>query len=119
MTDLGMMTDELNKVIMEVEKALGNLELGVTSSVPFKHLTGEGKLRFGKEDGAWRLMVDHPDGSYSFLSNTSRETRCAAMKVLGDLHKALLAEADAQRTVVADAIETARGFVKWLEMGIL
>lgn len=94
---LAAATDKMNAAIAEVEKALAELCLGVTTSVSLK---GDFRLVFGKTAGVWVLTVEGPNDFCMRLVNCNRELRLSAVGALDALVTALLKTAAEELAVV-------------------
>jgi hypothetical protein len=120
-------TDRLNTVLLDFEKALAELKLGVTASVTLEE-DAHGWFRalaFTKSGGEFKLVIhsgleDDPDSiSSTAITSTSREIRLQAVGALPKLYKKLLEEFEAEIERVngsitevqqlADAIRTKAG----------
>src|SRR5690349_9162021 len=103
---LNTATDAMNKVILEAERAITELQLGVPGWVQMFHETQTDEpwyeaLTFVKPDGkTWRLMVEvgpdrDPDrANVTPLANSSRETRLAAINHLPALVQMMVDRAE-------------------------
>lgn len=114
--DLHAASDELNTALLDFERALASLNLGISASVLLSsEYSVEGDfietfLAFRKVGRQWVLLTEvgpsggHPDEwSETPLVHTSRETRLCAVDKLEELHKKLLQEyhAECQRTLTS------------------
>jgi hypothetical protein len=105
-------TDRLNKVLLDFEKALGQLNLGVTASVTLEE-DDRGwfkALSLAKSGGEFKLVIhtgveDDPDStSTTPITSTSRETRLQAVEILPELYKELLKAFEAEIVRVNESI---------------
>jgi hypothetical protein len=112
----------LNESLRQAERALTDLNLGVTASVCLDPDTDDRdwnqRLRFGKDGNTWRLLVesgpwggDSEEWSESPLLNTSKETRLQAAIRLPALYNELIKTAEAQATAVKEHAAQVNAFV--------
>ena len=106
---LAVATDTMNAAIADVEKALTELGLGVTTSVPLK---GDLRLVFGKDDRAWVLTVEGPNDFCTRLSNCNRELRLSAVGALDALVTALMKTALDELAVVESTTAMANNLAR-------
>lgn len=125
---LAGVTDALNEVIAQAEKAIASLRLGVPGNVlismdeddPYGLGSGFQNLLFTKEDKTWRLIVesgytdDEGNWSYTPLVNANRSTRLAAIEKLPALVENMIERAEAEITEVSDKTDRALEFIKTL-----
>jgi hypothetical protein len=126
-SEMGAVTDELNRSIAEAEKAIAELKLGVTASVTIESDENEATgvswwrdLSFGKEKQVWRLLLETSvDGEMedsSPLVNASRAIRLQAVDRFPELVEKLIETAGkeveqvkAKTEAVNNLIATLRG----------
>jgi hypothetical protein len=106
-------TDRLNESILEFEKALSGLKLGVSGRVILDE-DERGWYRalcFAKSGGQFKLLIesgvdDDPDVSVTPLVNSSREIRLEAVAAFKKLYHVLLGEFESEIERVNASIET-------------
>lgn len=109
--NLSGLADKLNEVLARAEKAIADLGLGVTASVPLLGSVGK-SLAFGKESSGWKLLVVSNDGSSSIpLLNSSRKLRLESVDRIPDLVKALYNEAREESSTLATKIDQLSEYV--------
>jgi hypothetical protein len=116
---LAAAADSLNKSILLVETAFGNLKLGVTAYVPMP-LPGDREewirnLSFGKHNDQWRFLVltgHEMEDSWTEtpLLNCSKESRLAAVDLFEPLLKEMVKEAERQEKVLVAKAQHAAFF---------
>jgi hypothetical protein len=112
---LSAITDSLNEVLAKAEKAILELGLGVTASVPLPGSPGR-SLAFGKEANGWKLLVVADDGSFSQpLLNSSRKLRLEAVDRIPPLVEALFKEAKEEQATISTKIAQLSSFITTLE----
>lgn len=100
--EMSSATDELNASLGEVEKAIADLKLGVTTQVLMKDdFPWSAHLSFGKEQQVWRLLyltgVEGDDGwKTTLLVNASRAVRLDAVDFLAPLVDQLVKTASSE-----------------------
>jgi hypothetical protein len=104
---LARSTDELNRKIAAVEKALCALDLGV--SVTVEITLGEtplerAQLQFRKWGNDWGLYI-HRSGKMLALQNTSRDLRLIAVDHLKELIDALIEKIDENARHVQERVK--------------
>ena len=126
-------SDQITKELIEIEKGLNVLRLGVIANVQLRtwslndpleetgQVTRVESLVYGRKDGKWGLLVcdwceeyqDFPedDSCFTFLRDASRETRLAAMEKIPDLIAALAREAEELNKRLSQQLSVA----KWLK----
>lgn len=105
---LGKECDEMNAGLMEVEKFLKDLGLGVVADVA---VFDTHRLGFGKFDGQWRLL--HMDEtSVGLLTQSPREVRIRAVGRLDALLKALHDAVPTEARRVQDATAEIQAFLR-------
>jgi hypothetical protein len=102
--------DRLNEVLVDFEKALAQLKLGVSASVTLEDDPSQGwskELVFGKIGGAFKLAVfagPYDEQTPTPITNTSRETRLEAVDALPKLYKKLLEAFEAEIVEVNESV---------------
>jgi hypothetical protein len=122
---LGEVTDAMNAVIAEAEKAIADLRLGVPGYaqmyVPDDPAMPpwEKVLAFQKDGKQWRLMIGSgPEGdidSWTPLTNASRDSRLEAVDLLPKVVQDMLERAEKEVTEVEDKTEQALKFIESLK----
>ena len=97
-------TDNLNAVLVEAEKALADLKLGVSAYVTLDE-SDDGWFRvllFAKSGRDFKLLIqtghehDETAGETTVLTSASRETRLQAVEALPKLYRKLVKEFEAE-----------------------
>jgi hypothetical protein len=111
---LHSVTDKLNGSLLNMEKALTDLNLGVSARVTLHDDPENGwssELAFVKRGGEFRLVVisgdyrdDDPD--ITPITNASRETRLEAVDLLPKLYEKLIDSFEAEIVRVNESIAT-------------
>jgi len=120
---LSKTTDQLNAAIVDAEKVIAGLNLGVTAWVPFP--SGEEdapdtrSLWFERHRGEWCLTVNWSneyteETSITPLLECSREARVEAVDLLPSLVDALMDRTETLIGTVAEKIDTINAFTKRL-----
>lgn len=110
---LSMLTDQLNESLLNLERALTEARLGVSAEIvivspdeafprPALRIP-PANLRFGKEDGAWRLTIVHPDGRHEPITKGSKMHRIRAAQRVPELLEAIIDSAERQVTEFTEA----------------
>jgi hypothetical protein len=105
-------TDQLNKLLAEVEECFVAMKLSVQAEVPLSEEEAK-VLGFGRLDKAWGLyVVRHAfDTSPIPIQSASRAEKVTAVRLLGTLKKELMSEHERWLTEVRCAITGAREFI--------
>lgn len=110
--NLGAAADALNGALLNAERALRDLKLGVAASVSIDS-ENDARLAFGKQGDQWRLTLRCGDQD-SPITSVSREVRVMATLALPILLAALRRVAIDQVQSVGAATERANDFAKTL-----
>jgi len=108
-TELGRLTDELNRQIQIFEDELNALELGVETSIKFEGAST--RLEFNKVGKTFKLQVRDlglKGDEVSDLRNCARETRLHAVQLFSGLFSGLLLAEDKEHGRVIKATEVVK-----------
>lgn len=103
--ELDRVTDELNESIVQTERAIADLKIGVRASVYLDDNPNAIKLIFGKHEGGWRILIEDKSGGETPLIKCNREVRVNAASRITDLLKSIVERAENELEAVREANE--------------
>lgn len=119
---LHSITDQLNEELLNFEKALQDLNLGVTASIPLYEESAESpgpcqeeRLEFVKKGKAFILVVSRrtlDEADFTPLRQCSRSTRLVAVSRLRALHTKIQEAYEEECQRVRGAVELVRGLTQ-------
>ena len=122
---LDEVTEAMNAVIIEAEKCIGDLRLGVPGWIEVLEENPEAPqyytaLTFRKEGKAWRLMIesggdDPDDATRTPLASASRDLRVRALARLPLLVQDMIERTEKEAQDVEDKTELALKFIESLK----
>jgi hypothetical protein len=104
-------TERLNSLVFAAEEFLEKKGYGVSAAVPLGD-PSDYRLRWGKRNRQWLLLLERDGGETVELPNTSRRIRVEALRAFPRLVEALIEAASASVSDIVSVCDTVEAFIK-------